>query len=176
MHETERLFFRPLTTGDLPWLIEMRSPEPVNRYLGGTAMQNPQSLAERLKFYIGCYEKFGFGNFAMGLRSTGELIGTSGLQPLEDTGEIEVGYNMSERFWRQGYGFECAFGWLKHGFLNCGLERIVAVSYPENIASWKIMEKCGMSFEKTERHYGIECVLYGVSKTDFVKKWALVEE
>ena len=51
-----------------------------------------------------------FGCTAMGLRSTGELIGTSGLQPLEDTGEIEVGYNMSERYWGQGYGTECCYG------------------------------------------------------------------
>jgi ribosomal-protein-alanine N-acetyltransferase len=152
MLETERLFFRPMTEADLPWLIEMRSPEPVNRYLGGTRMQNPERLAQRLKFYIECYDKFGFGCCVMGLKATGELIGTSGLQPLEDTGEIEVGYNLSERFWGQGYGFECAFGWLKYGFEKCGIERIVAVSYPENTASWRIMEKCGMTYEKTEPH------------------------
>ena len=35
MLETERLRFRPFTLDDLPWLIEMRAPEPVNRYLGG---------------------------------------------------------------------------------------------------------------------------------------------
>jgi RimJ/RimL family protein N-acetyltransferase len=170
MIETERLFFRRLTPEDLPWLVEMRSPEPVNRYLGGTKMQNTESLAVRLKFYIDCYEKFGFGNSAMGLKETGELIGTSGLQPLEDTGEIEVGYNLSERFWRQGYGFECAYGWLKHGFETCGLERIVAVSYPENTGSWRIMEKCGMKYEKTEAHYGIDCVVYAISREEFLNR------
>ena len=170
MIETERLFYRKLTPGDLPWLIEMRSPEPVNRYLGGTKMQNPESLATRLQFYIDCHEKFGFGNCAMGLKSTGELIGTSGLQPLEDTGEIEVGYNLSERFWRQGYGYECAYGWIKHGFEKCGLERIVAVSFPENVGSWKIMEKCGMHYEKTELHYGFDCVFYAITRDEFLNK------
>ncbi len=169
MIETERLFFRKLTTDDLPWLIEMRSPEPVNRYLGGAKMQNPESLATRLQFYIDCHEKFGFGNCAMGLRSTGVLIGTSGLQPLEDTGEIEVGYNLSERFWRHGYGYECANGWLKYGFESCGLERIVAVSYPDNVGSWKIMEKCGMNYEKTEPHYGVDCVFYAISREEFLQ-------
>lgn len=169
MIETERLFYRKLTPDDLPWLIEMRSPEPVNRYLGGIKMQNPESLATRLQFYIDCHEKFGFGNCAMGLKSTGELIGTSGLQPLEDTGEIEVGYNLSERFWRQGYGYECAYGWLKYGFESAGLERIVAVSFPENIGSWRIMEKCGMTYEKTEPHYGFDCVYYAISREKFIK-------
>lgn len=169
MIETERLFFRKLTHDDLPWLIEMRSPEPVNRYLGGTKMQNPESLAVRLQFYIDCHDKFGFGNCAMGLKETGELIGTSGLQPLEDTGEIEVGYNLSERFWRQGYGYECAYGWLKYGFESLGLERIVAVSFPDNVGSWKIMEKCGMRYEKTEPHYGEDCVFYAISREEFLK-------
>ena len=168
MLESERLIFRKLTPDDLPWLIEMRSPEPVNRYLGGAKMQNPESLAVRLKFYIDCYDKFGFGNCAMARRETGELIGTSGLQPLEDTGEIEVGYNLSEKFWRQGYGYECAFAWLTFGFEKCGLERIVAVAYPENIGSWRIMEKCGMSYQKTEAHYGVECVFYAVARDAFL--------
>jgi RimJ/RimL family protein N-acetyltransferase len=167
MIETERLFFRKMTEADLPWLIEMRSAEPVNRYLGGTKLQNPESLAVRIKFYIHCYDKFSFGNCVMGLKSTGELIGTSGLQPLEDTGEIEVGYNLSEQFWRQGYGYEAAMGWLKFGFEKCGLTRIVAVAVPENTGSWKIMEKCGMHYEKTEPHYGIDCVFYAVSREEF---------
>src|SRR5688572_20942193 len=98
MIETARLMMRKLSLDNLPWLIEMRSPEPVSRYLGGTKMQNPVALAARLKFYIDCYDKFGFGCCAMELKETGEWIGTSGLQPLEDTGEIEVGYNLSERF------------------------------------------------------------------------------
>jgi RimJ/RimL family protein N-acetyltransferase len=112
MIETERLKMRKLTPEDLPWLIEMRSPEPVNRYLGGTKLQNAEALATRLKFYIGCYDEFGFGCCAMQLKDTGELIGTSGLQPLEDTGEIEIGYNLSEKHWRKGFGYECAMGWL----------------------------------------------------------------
>ena len=169
MIETERLTLRKFTSDDLPWLIKMRSPESVNRYLGGAAMQNPESLAVRLQFYIDCYDKFGFGNCVLGLKETGELIGTSGLQPLEDTGEIEVGYNLSEKYWRQGYGYECAMAWLTYGFEKCGLERIVAVSYPENIGSWRIMEKCGMTYQTTEPHYGIECVFYAVSRDEFLR-------
>lgn len=169
MIETERLRMRKLTPEDLPWLIEMRSPEPVNRYLGGTKLQNAEALAERLKFYIGCYDEYGFGNCAMQLKETGELIGTSGLQPLEDTGEIEIGYNLSEKHWRKGLGYECAMGWLTYGFETVGLERIVAVAQPENVGSWRIMEKCGMHFEKREDHYGIDCVVYAVSKNEFRK-------
>ena len=121
--ETERLVMRPITQEDLPWLIEMRTPEPVNRYLGGPKMQNAEALANRMPFYIGCHEKYGYGFSVMTLKATGEQIGTSGLQPLEDTGDIEVGYNLSEKYWRQGYGYECAIAWLTYGFEKAGLDR-----------------------------------------------------
>lgn len=168
MIETERLTFRKFTDDDLPWLIEMRSAEPVNRYLGGTAMQNPEALAKRIKFYMDCHDEYGFGNCVMIHKATGELMGSAGLQPLEDTGEIEVGYNMSEKFWRHGYGYEAAMGWLRYGFEQAGLKRIVAVAFPENVGSWKIMEKCGMRFEKNEQHYGFDCVVYAVSREEFM--------
>ena len=167
MLESERLIYTKITPDDLPWLIEMRTPEPVARYLGGAKMQNSESLATRLEFYLRCHDKFGFGLCIMSLKGSGERIGTSGLQPLEETGEIEVGYNLSEKFWRQGFGEECARAWLKFGFEVAGLERIVAVAHPENTGSWRIMEKCGMRYEKTEQHYGIDCVFYGISREDF---------
>ncbi len=168
MIETERLKFSRITKDDLPWLIEMRSPDPVNRYLGGPAMQNPESLKKRLQFYIDCYEKFGFGVCTMQFKENGELIGTSGLQPLEDTGEIEVGYNLTEKYWRRGLGYECAFAWLDYGFNVAGLDRIVAIAHPDNTGSWRIMEKCGMRYEKTEPHYGMECVFYAITREAFL--------
>jgi ribosomal-protein-alanine N-acetyltransferase len=167
MIDTKRLFMRQFSQDDLPWLIENRSPVAVNRFLGGMQMQSPEALTVRLEFYIQCYEKFGFGMCAMGLKETGELIGSSGLQPLEDTGEIEVGYNLSEKYWRQGFGYESAMGWLKHGFEIVGLERIVAVCHPDNIGSWKIMEKCGMRYEKTAFHYGGDLLFYAISREEF---------
>jgi len=167
MFETERLIIRKIEPDDLPWLIEMRSSEAVNRYMGGAAMQNAEALTARMSFYLTCHEKFGFGFSVMTLKATGEKIGTSGLQPLEETGEFEVGYNLVEEYWRQGFGYECAMAWLKYGFETAGLERIVAVADPANTGSWRIMEKCGMKYETNEEHYGQECVFYTISREDF---------
>jgi ribosomal-protein-alanine N-acetyltransferase len=74
---------------------------------------------------------------------------------------------MIKRFWGQGIGSETAFAWLKYGFNELGLDRIFAVADKENIASWRIMEKLGMKYERTTEHYGMECVVYGISKDEF---------
>ncbi len=170
MLETERLLIRPFTLDDLPRLIEMRADPEVSKYLGGRQLQNADALAKRVEVYIDCTEKFGFGMSAMIWKETGELIGWSGLQPLDGTPEIEVGYGMIKDFWGKGIGYECAKAWLEFGFNEKGLERIVAVAYPENKISWRIMEKLGMHYEKTEEHYGAKCVFYAISREEFLTK------
>jgi ribosomal-protein-alanine N-acetyltransferase len=172
MLETERLLIRPFTLEDLPRLVEMRSDPEVNVYLGGAKMQNPESLARRIEFYIDCAKKYGFGMSAMIWKETDEIIGWSGLQPLDGTDEIEVGYGMIKEFWGRGIALEAARAWLDFGFNEKSLERIVAVAYPENKNSWGIMEKLGMRYEKTAEHYGANCVFYAISRDEYLKNQA----
>ncbi len=167
--ETERLLIRPYTTDDLPELIEMRSDPQVYRYLGGLERQNPAEVTKRMDFYLDCYERFGFGMSAMIWKENGETIGGSGLQPLEDTGEIEVGYSLKPSYWRRGIGFEAAYAWLRYGFEEAGLERIVAVCDEANIGSWRIMEKCGMTYEGMKPAYGMDCRFYAISKDEYLR-------
>lgn len=169
MIETKRLLHRRITADDLATLIEMRSDAEVNQYLGGTRLQNPEAIAKRMEFYLETWEKYGFGFSIIIWKETGEAIGWSGLQPLEESAEIEVGYGMIKRFWGKGIGFETALAWLKYGFEVANLEKIVAVADPENTGSWRIMEKCGMKREKIELHYGMDCVFYGISRDEFLK-------
>jgi len=167
MIETERLKMRRFTRDDLAWLIEMRTRPGVSKYLGGEKLQNPDAISKRLDFYLDCYEKFGIGSCAMHWKETGELIGFSGLQPLENTGEIEVGYSLVPEFWRRGIGYESAMGWLDHGFNTLALDRIVAIAVKDNVGSWRIMEKCGMTFEDEREHYGLPVVYYAISRNEF---------
>ena len=120
MLETTRLYIRKFTPDDLDELIEMRLVAEVNKYLGGTRLQNPSAIAKRMQFYIDCHEKYGFGMSAMIWKETGEFFGWSGLQPLDGTDEIEVGYGMKQAFWRKGIGLECARAWLDFGFFQKG--------------------------------------------------------
>ncbi|HMO81079.1 MAG TPA: GNAT family N-acetyltransferase [Pyrinomonadaceae bacterium] len=168
MIETDRLRFRPFALEDLPLLIEQRSDPDMYRYLGGTRRQNPEELAKRIQFYISCFETHGFAMCPMILKETGEIIGGAGLQPLEESGEVEVGYNLIKEYWGRGIGTEAARAWLDHGFRDLGLDRIVAVAHPDNIASRRIMEKLGLRYEKTQEHYGEMCVFYAISADEYL--------
>jgi ribosomal-protein-alanine N-acetyltransferase len=167
MLESKRLLHKKFTTDDLDRLIEMRIDVDVRKYLGGEKMQNPEALKHRLEFYISCYEK-NIGMHAIIWKETDEMIGWSGLQPLEGTDEIEVSYGMIKEFWGRGIGFEAALFWLEYGFKEIELERIVAVADKENVGSWRIMEKLGMKYQKSEIHYGMECVVYEISRDEYL--------
>jgi ribosomal-protein-alanine N-acetyltransferase len=169
MLETERLIMRRITPADLEALVETRKGDEENKYLGGNRMQNPEAIARRMQFYMECHEKYGFGMCMMIWKETGETIGWCGLQPLEETGEIEVGYGMKKEFWRRGIGYECAMAWLRYGFETVGAERIVALAHPDNVGSWRIMEKCGMHYEKNMVHFDMECVVYAITKDEFLR-------
>lgn len=167
MIETERLLFRKFTLDDLDLLYKFRSDENITQYLGGIASR--EDVEARLRWYIGCYDKCGFGYCLMSGRENGEPIGWAGLQPLEDTGLIEVGYGMEKEYWGRGLGTEACRGWLGFGFNTAGLSDISAIAIPENKASRRIMEKSGLTYQKNIQARGFECALYRITKDEFAR-------
>lgn len=169
MIETTRLILRPFTPDDLDELIEMRSDPDVYKYLGGIRLQNPAAITRRLGAYMAAQEKYGFSSCAAIWKETGQMVGWGGLMPLEDSGEVEVGYGFIKDFWGRGLGTELTRAWLEYGFGKAGLERIVAIAIPGNTASTHIMEKVGMSYEKNAVHYGSDCIFYAITRDEFMR-------
>jgi RimJ/RimL family protein N-acetyltransferase len=48
--------------------------------------------------------------------------------------------------WGKGYATEAAFACLKYGFEKLHLPRIIGRAMPQNLASIRVLEKCGMQF------------------------------
>jgi ribosomal-protein-alanine N-acetyltransferase len=119
-----------------------------------------------------CGERYGFSMSPAIRKSDGAFVGWGGLQPLEESGEIEVGYGFDKPYWGQGYATEIAAAWLRYGFEEARLARIIAVAVPENTASRHVMEKLGMRYEKNAMHYGHDCVLYAITREEFAPREA----
>jgi RimJ/RimL family protein N-acetyltransferase len=138
---------------DLPELYAISSEEEVMRYLPEGVMSLGQT-EKALRWIIECYrintpEKI--AKFSVGVveKKTGRLIGWCGLGPLEfDESEIEIYYGLSRSYWGQGMTTEAAKALLSYGFETIGLNKIVAIVKPENIASQKVIQKLGMTYHK----------------------------
>ncbi len=97
----------------------------------------------------------GFSLWLATEKATGAVVGDCGLQPLEFRGpEVELGYRLGRRHWGRALATEAATVCLRTGFEELGLERIVAVAYPDNAASRRVLEKIGFRYEGLGRHYG----------------------
>jgi ribosomal-protein-alanine N-acetyltransferase len=113
------------------------------------------------------FEELGFAMAAVVERASGRVIGDCGLQPLEGGPDVELGYRLGSAYRGRGYATEAGRAWLTYGLETLGLERIVAVAWPENVGSWRVMEKCGMRRVGSGEHYGHETVVYEITRAEF---------
>ncbi len=155
--ETARLRIRPLREADFEALYRIFCDAEMMRWVGqGTAFSRIEAR-ERLLKHIERMATTGYGLLAVELKETGEVIGDSGLFPVEgDPPEVEVAYHFVREHHGRGYATEAARAVLEYGFGAMGLERIVAFCYPENIASKRVMLKIGMRELGRAMYKGIE--------------------
>jgi RimJ/RimL family protein N-acetyltransferase len=62
-------------------------------------------------------------------------------------GEVEIGYNILPNQRRKGYASEAIGLMVDYLFLSKNIERIQAKADPDNVASWKALEKAGFKRE-----------------------------
>ena len=84
----------------------------------------------------------------------------------------EIGYSLHPRFWGRGMATEAARLLIDFGFKELHLHRIYATCDPRNIASYKVMEKLGLTFEGRMRENLLikdgwrDSLLYSILETD----------
>ena len=61
--------------------------------------------------------------------------------------EVDLAYHFARASWNKGFATEAAAAVLAHGLGPLGLDSIMGVVVPENVGSWRVMEKAGMRFE-----------------------------
>lgn len=165
--ETERVYLRPFTYQDLDAFAVICSDPGVMRYIGeGTPLTREQTEV-RLNAIIEHQNRHGFGVWAAVDRSTGDLMGYCGLQFLDNTSEVEVGYRLASRFWGIGLASEAATACLRYGFTDLNLYRIVAVVQPGNVASQRVLEKIGLKYMKDARFYNSDVKYYAITREEY---------
>lgn len=85
----------------------------------------------------------------------------------------EIGFTFHPDHWGQGYASEAAQAIVRYLFLDFGVSRVEASLHPDNPASARVLEACGMTFEGLTREsfwVGEECsgnMFYGMTRADW---------
>lgn len=119
-----------------------------------------EKVERNIQHQINHWRTYGYGQMAVTLRETGQLIGWCGLEFLPDTNETEVGYLLSNAFWGKGFATEASRASVQFGRNEIGLEEIIGLTDPLNIASQRVLEKCGLVFTRRQVYFGMEMFRY----------------
>lgn len=165
--ETARLVIRTFEPRDAqPWVAMLSDPD-VRRYLPTSPIPALGDFSRALERRLRLERETGCALWAVDAKDMGALVGQCGLVPVEGKGpEIEIAYHFAKASWGNGYATEAATAVVEYGLKTIGLERIIAIVMPQNVASCRVVEKAGMQFEGIATYYGIANLRkYAVSRT-----------
>lgn len=149
--ESPRLVLRRLTANDVDWVCALDADPEVMRFISGgvpTARETVEQvyLPRMLRTYPQGPQ---FGFHAAALREDGRIIGWFHLRPERaEPFEMELGYRLHREFWGKGFATEGSQALLRCSFLKWKLPRVVAHTLAANTASRRVMEKCGLRWER----------------------------
>jgi ribosomal-protein-alanine N-acetyltransferase len=143
--ETQRLTLRRFTASDGPAIYRYMGDPMVTRWLprGRLDKAGAQTFAER-------NARRRPRAIAVVERASGELVGDMDFHPWLGRGTREIGWIIDRPHQRRGYATEAARALLAHAFETLRCHRVVATCQPENVASWRVMDKLGM---RREAHF-----------------------
>jgi RimJ/RimL family protein N-acetyltransferase len=144
--ETNRLRLRPFTPDDWQDLYEYLSLDEVNTFLD--EWECTKEVCKEMSVQRSTDETI----WAVCLKETGKMIGHVDIRP-EYAPHLciyEIGYIFSPKYGKKGYATESLQRVIQHGFEDLNAHRIIADSYPEHTASWKLLERLKM---RREAHF-----------------------
>ena len=149
--ETARLRLRRFTGADLDRLVELDADPEVMRYIT-YGVPTPRSVYEDtiLPRWFGFYEQAPeLGYWAAEERAGGAFLGWFHLRPDRlDEGEQELGYRLARAAWGRGLATEGGRAVIDYGFSRVGAPKVSARTLVGNSRSRRVMDKCGLAFEK----------------------------
>lgn len=166
---TPRLILRAFTEGDLDPLHCILSERDVLRYFPKSEPLSRDRVQKMIVRLLKHWEERDYGLWAVASRSTGELMGRSGLQYLAETDEVEVDFILGQAFWGQGLATEAGRASLQYGFESVGIRSVVGIVYLENIASQRVLERLGMRFIELKQYFGMDCYRYAIERSAYEK-------
>ncbi|MDQ3022064.1 MAG: GNAT family N-acetyltransferase [Bacteroidota bacterium] len=149
---------------DLDSLFELYCDPDVIKYIPD-APRNYKEAREELEWHMNGHPKRPeLGLWTTIHKETNMYIGRCGLLPwtIDGQNEVEVAYLISKAYWGQGLGTEAAQAILDYGFEKLYLSRLICLLDKENLASIRVAEKIGMTFEKEGKDKMGPFLLYSI--------------
>lgn len=169
-----KITLRKLQEKDASDLFQYYHNENVYRYLDWNGSESVEDAKRIINIWNKGFQEGWILRFAIVENKANKVIGTIFLNNFEGR-RAEVGYELSENYWKRGIMSEALKEIIKLGFTMLGLNRIQAFVCEENIGSKQLLDKFNFQKEGYLRQYECHSVtgeckdmyLYALLKEDF---------
>jgi len=150
--QTNRLLLREFVDSDWIAVHEYSSDPEVCEYMewGPNSVRETKEFLKRAVRAAKDTPRFGYDLAITDLKSRA-LLGAVGLALIGyPANQALIGYVLARQYWGQGIMSEAVKAMIGFGFGTLKLHRICAACDPRNVASYRVMERCGM---RREAHF-----------------------
>ena len=176
--DTPRLILREWDDEDEQRFYEVMNREEVMRHLGG--VQLPEEWGAAYQRVRGFSRDFGHTFWIVEDRASGDILGFCGIKRVNSPGAgaltntHEIGWRLRPEAWGKGIAKEAAIAALDLAFGRFEAPRVIALTVPDNKASWGLMERLGMTrradLDFVDERFGLELnpsIVYWMDAADW---------
>ncbi|MEM7374300.1 MAG: GNAT family N-acetyltransferase [Bacteroidota bacterium] len=161
---TDRLFLREQTPEDAPFILELVNDPAWIQYIGDRGVRSEESAKTYIRDgAMASYAQHGFGLWLVAQKTDDVPVGICGLIKRDNLEDVDIGFAFLPQYRGKGYAYESASAVLNYGLEELGIQRIIAITTPDNVRSQGLLEKIGLQFERTFQfgESGEELCLFG---------------
>lgn len=146
---TERLGLRRFTLDDAGLMLAIWNDPAFVRFVGDRGVRSIEDAKNALTdSVLRLYAEYGYGPFRVALKAGDIPIGICGLFRREGLEDPDVGFALLPDYCGKGCAFEAARAVIEHARDELGLERLTAIVSADNVASIRLIQKLGLTFER----------------------------
>lgn len=168
---SERLLLRDLREDDLEAMCKLCLNPKITRYMDYIAKKDRDEVLKWIQEFIkhnNAVPRHSY-NLVVVEKESGEMVGWIGIGKPDDKdkGDLDFGYAILEEHQGKGYGTEALNTLIEFCFGLAGVHKIFGECDKENVASQRIMQKCGMRCEREVKEDDGEITV----QFSIVRKW-----
>lgn len=173
MIRTKRLEIMPINIEHSEALLDLWNNYNIIKYTYATQISTIEEAIDRVNFFISKNQSNDFiNNFTILLN--GEPIGIIGIPTISfDRKDFGFYYQIREKYWNKGYGYEAAKGFLDYINSSYNINTLYATVVPENPASISILNKLGFKMQYTmesgfnHNGFNLDVIHFKYSQNDY---------
>ncbi|MEO6760641.1 MAG: GNAT family N-acetyltransferase [Saprospiraceae bacterium] len=160
--ETAHLRIREFRDDDLEDIFRMMSDPDIMRYIRAPDSERDvvrERMVNWAKYHA---EHPKLGVFVLENREDSRFAGYCVIRHVDFTpgNDLEVGYALAPEYTGKGLATEAAAGMTDYLYREMQAEKVVAFTDPANVASQRVLEKCGFQRAGTRKIYDGESVVF----------------